>query len=65
MECDVPAGWNHWGGFTCTNYKGNPLGGTYNYYNSSQWQVDFDDEGNCLTDMTGADDDEYGPLPSR
>jgi len=43
MECDIPSGWNHWGGLTCTKYKGMKLGGTYNYYNASQWQIDFDE----------------------
>ena len=42
MECDVPSGWNHWGGLTCTKFKGVKLGGTYTYANASQWQVDFD-----------------------
>ena len=45
MECDVPSGWRHWGGLTCTHWKGMQLGGTYNYYNASQWQVDFDVNG--------------------
>ena len=45
MECDVPSGWRHWGGLTCTHWNGMQLGGTYNYYNASQWQVDFDVNG--------------------
>eukprot|EP00730_Choanoeca_flexa_P003259 TRINITY_DN11343_c0_g2_i4.p1 TRINITY_DN11343_c0_g2~~TRINITY_DN11343_c0_g2_i4.p1 ORF type:complete len:385 (+),score=69.95 TRINITY_DN11343_c0_g2_i4:88-1242(+) len=45
MECDVPSGWRHWGGLTCSNLNGAPLGGTYNYKNSSQWQVDFAPDG--------------------
>ena len=35
MECDVPSGWRHWGGLTCTHWNGMQLGGTYNYYNAS------------------------------
>lgn len=50
MECDVPAGWRHWGGLTCSSLKrpGNTrvaLGGTYNYYNASQWGADFGPDG--------------------
>lgn len=45
MECDIPKGWNHWGGLTCTKYQGQPLGGTYNYMNASQWHADFDAAG--------------------
>ena len=38
MECDVPSGWSYWGSLTCTNIPDfGPAGGTYNYYNSSQW----------------------------
>ena len=48
MECDVPFGWNHWGGLTCTNHNGHKLGGTYNYVNASQWVVDFDDAGETI-----------------
>ena len=45
LECDIPKGWNHWGGLTCMKYRGQPLGGTYNYLNASQWHVDFDEAG--------------------
>mmetsp|Transcript_35537 Transcript_35537/g.58889 ORF Transcript_35537/g.58889 Transcript_35537/m.58889 type:complete len:434 (+) Transcript_35537:2-1303(+) len=48
MECDVPKGWHHWGGLTCTNYKGMHLGGTYNYLNASQWRANFDATGQQL-----------------
>eukprot|EP00730_Choanoeca_flexa_P003257 TRINITY_DN11343_c0_g1_i10.p1 TRINITY_DN11343_c0_g1~~TRINITY_DN11343_c0_g1_i10.p1 ORF type:complete len:299 (+),score=51.60 TRINITY_DN11343_c0_g1_i10:956-1852(+) len=50
MECHVPSGWRHWGGLTCTKYEGQPLGGTYNYENSSQWHVDFAPDG--VTQLT-------------
>jgi hypothetical protein len=44
MECHRPSGWRHWGGLTCGNLPKDDkvdgifgqLGGTYNYYNSSQ-----------------------------
>jgi len=49
MECDIPSGWNHWGALTCTKYKGTKLGGTYNYYNASQWQIDFDENATHAT----------------
>jgi arylsulfatase A-like enzyme len=59
MECTVPNGWRHWGGLTCANIKRNvsadgaqrleeehhPVGGTYNFYNASQWHVDFEKDG--------------------
>ena len=48
MECDVPAGWHHWGGLTCTRLHGERLGGTYNYLNASQWRANFDDAGMLL-----------------
>ncbi len=56
MECDVPMGWNHWGGLSCVFMKkGNPytdltgkLGGTYNYRNASQWRLNFDNNDNLL-----------------
>ena len=28
MECDVPRGWSHWGGFTCKKLHGIEFGGT-------------------------------------
>lgn len=45
MENDVPSGWHHWGGLTGGNIHGAPVGGTYNYYNASQWSQDFDASG--------------------
>lgn len=39
VECTVPAGWGYWGGLTCTSINGTRVGGTYNYYNASQWNV--------------------------
>lgn len=44
MECHRPSGWRHWGGLTCGRLRpedavdgiSGELGGTYNYYNSSQ-----------------------------
>ena len=38
LEEAVPRGWNHWGGF-----RG--ILGTYNYYNSTPYNVTFDDSG--------------------
>lgn len=65
----IPSGWSHWGGLTCGNNRGphgiqGALGGTYNYYNASQWQADFDDEGNVkgtlnLTIHTGVHQSDF------
>eukprot|EP00756_Hemistasia_phaeocysticola_P050779 Hpha_TRINITY_DN25966_c0_g1::TRINITY_DN25966_c0_g1_i1::g.185369::m.185369 len=60
LECDVPMGWNTWAGLTCAHMKPNPytnrsgaLGGTYNYYNASQWRLHFDDENRQLPTKGG------------
>lgn len=34
MECDAVSGFNHWGGLTCGNFRGQPYGGTYNFMNA-------------------------------
>jgi arylsulfatase A-like enzyme len=48
-----PKGWNHYGGFTgeWDAYKQQWLGGTYTYYNASQWNLDFDDKGENLKNL--------------
>lgn len=38
LETTVPSGWNYWGGFSSSQ-------GTYNYYNSTPWNVTFDRTG--------------------
>ena len=56
LECDVPSGWRHWGGLTCTAYRGRALGGTYNYGNASQWHADFDASDGPVLIAKGEDD---------
>ena len=50
MYCEVPRGWNHWGGLTCKHRKNSKgekerYGGVYSYYNASQYDASFDAHG--------------------
>eukprot|EP00927_Polykrikos_kofoidii_P082537 TRINITY_DN822_c0_g1_i13.p1 TRINITY_DN822_c0_g1~~TRINITY_DN822_c0_g1_i13.p1 ORF type:complete len:560 (-),score=70.36 TRINITY_DN822_c0_g1_i13:123-1802(-) len=53
---DTPSGWNHFGGFTDVwdHYKNQKLGGTYSYYNASQWVLNYDETGTKL-DLSNSD----------
>jgi hypothetical protein len=42
LEDTVPSGWNYWAGFSSSQ-------GTYNYYNSTPWNVTFDRTGSYPT----------------
>lgn len=52
MECNAVSGFRHWGGLTCESIneggKTHLMGGTYNYYNASQWSATYDVTGKKL-----------------